>query len=93
MNPSTGEKSGEQLITPIFVPGTPVQYRLEVGTPDSVMGTVTNAGATLYPESAVVTVRATATQNYTFRRWTDGNTSNPRVIVMDRDYSITPEFV
>ena len=93
VNPSTGEKSGEQLITPIFVPGTPVQYRLEVGTPDPVMGTVTNAGLALYPESAVVTVRATATQNYTFRRWTDGNTSNPRVLVMDRDYSITPEFV
>ena len=93
VNPSTGEKSGEQLITPIFVPGTPVQYRLEVGTPDPVMGTVTNAGTTLYPESAVVTVRATATQNYTFRRWTDGNTSNPRTLVMDRDYSITPEFV
>ena len=93
VNPNTGEKSGEQLITPIFVPGTPVQYRLEVGTPDPVMGTVTNAGTTLYPESAVVTVRATATQNYTFRKWTDGNTSNPRVIVMDRDYSITPEFV
>ena len=93
VNPSTGEKSGEQLITPIFVPGTPVQYRLEVGTPDPVMGTVTNAGTTLYPENAVVTVRADATQNYTFRRWTDGNTSNPRVLVMDRDYSITPEFV
>ena len=93
VNPSTGEKSGEQLITPIFIPGTPVQYRLEVGTPDPVMGTVTNAGTTLYPESAVVTVRATATQNYTFRRWTDGNTSNPRVLVMDRDYNITPEFV
>ena len=93
VNPSTGEKSGEQLITPIFIPGTPVQYRLEVGTPDPVMGTVTNAGTTLYPESAVVTVRATATQNYTFRRWTDGNTSNPRILVMDRDYNITPEFV
>ena len=93
VNPSTGEKSGEQLITPIFVPGTPVQYRLEVGNPDPVMGTVTNADTALYPESAVVTVRATATQNYTFRRWTDGNTSNPRVIVMDRDYSIMPEFV
>ncbi len=93
VNPSTGEKSGEQLITPIFVPGTPVQYRLEIGTPDPVMGTVTNAGTTLYPESAVVTVRADATQNYTFRRWTDGNTSNPRVLVMDRDYSFTPEFV
>ena len=93
VNPSTGEKSGEQLITPIFIPGTPVQYRLEVGTPDPIMGTVTNAGTTLYPESAVVTVRANATQNYTFRRWTDGNTSNPRTLVMDRDYNITPEFV
>ena len=93
VNPSTGEKSGEQLITPIFVPGTPVQYRLEVGTPDPIMGTVTNAGTTLYPESAVVTVRADATQNYTFRRWTDGNTSNPRTLVMNLDYSIIPEFV
>ena len=93
VNPSTGEKSGEQLITPIFVPGTPVQYRLEVGTPDPVMGTVTNAGTALYPENAVITVRADATQNYTFRRWTDGNPSNPRTLVMNRDYSIVPEFV
>ena len=93
VNPNTGEKSGEQLITPIFVPGTPVEYRLEVGTPDPVMGTVTNAGINHYTEGHIVTLRATATQNYTFRRWSDGNTSNPRVLVMDRDYSITPEFV
>ena len=39
-----------------------------------------------YPEGSRVTLRATATQNYTFLRWSDGSTLNPRNLTMDRDY-------
>ena len=93
VNPSTGEKSGEQLITPIFVPGTPVQYRLDISNPDSTMGTVSRMGSNEYNEGSVIGIHATPTQNYTFLRWSDGNTLNPRNLIMDRDYQLQPVFV
>lgn len=93
VNPSTGEKSGEQLITPIFVPGTPVQYRLEMTNPDPTMGTVSRMGSNEYNEGSVIGIFATPTQNYTFLRWSDGNTLNPRNLIMDRDYQLQPVFV
>ena len=93
VNPSTGEKSGEQLITPIFVPGTPVQYRLEMSNPDPTMGTVSHMGSNEYNEGSVIGIFATPTQNYTFLRWSDGNTLNPRNLIMDRDYQLQPVFV
>ncbi len=93
VNPSTGEKSGEQLITPIFVPGTPVQYRLEMSNPDPTMGTVSHMGSNEYNEGSVIGIFATPTQNYTFLRWSDGNTLNPRNLIMDRDYQLEPVFV
>ncbi len=93
VNPSTGEKSGEQLITPIFVPGTPVQYRLDISNPDPTMGTVSRMGSNEYNEGSVIGIHATPTQNYTFLRWSDGNTLNPRNLIMDRDYQLQPVFV
>ncbi len=93
VNPSTGEKSGEQLITPIFVPGTPVQYRLDISNPDPTMGTVSRIGSNEYNEGSVIGIHATPTQNYTFLRWSDGNTLNPRNLIMDRDYQLQPVFV
>ncbi len=93
VNPSTGEKSGEQLITPIFVPGTPVQYRLDISNPDPTMGTVSRMGSNEYNEGSVIGIFATPTQNYTFLRWSDGNTLNPRNLIMDRDYQLQPVFV
>ena len=93
VNPSTGEKSGEQLITPIFVPGTPVQFRLEMSNPDPTMGAVTNLGVHEYNENSTISIHATPTQNYTFLRWSDGNTLNPRNLIMDRDYQLQPVFV
>ena len=93
VNPSTGEKSGEQLITPIFVPGTPVQYRLDMSNPDPTMGTVSHMGSNEYNEGSVIGIFATPTQNYTFLRWSDGNTLNPRNLIMDRDYQLQPVFV
>ena len=93
VNPSTGEKSGEQLINAIYDSGTPIMYNLNVITPDPVMGSVTNAGQTELAEGTQVTILAQATQNYAFLRWSDGVTLNPRVVTMDRDYTIEPVFV
>ena len=93
INPSTGEKSGEQLINAFYDSGTPIMYNLNVIAPDPVMGTVTNAGQTELAEGTQVTVQAQANQNYAFLRWSDGVTLNPRVVTMDRDYTIEPVFV
>ena len=93
VNPSTGEKSGEQLINAFYDRDTSIMYNLNVIAPDSVMGTVTNAGQTELAEGTQVTIQAQATQNYAFQRWSDGSTLNPRTITMDRDYTIYPIFV
>lgn len=93
VNPSTGEKSGEQLIQAFYSATEPILYRLDVGNPDPTMGTVNHFGHMEYPEGSTVTLRATATQNYTFLRWSDGSTLNPRNLIMDRDYVLEPVFV
>ena len=93
VNPATGEKSGEQLIQAFYSATEPILYRLDVGNPDPTMGTVNHFGHMEYPEGSTVTLRATATQNYTFLRWSDGSTLNPRNLTMDRDYVLEPVFV
>ena len=93
VNPATGEKSGEQLIQAFYSATEPILYRLDVGNPDPTMGTVNHFGHMEYPEGSSVTLRAMATQNYTFLRWSDGSTLNPRALTMDRDYVLEPVFV
>ena len=93
VNPATGEKSGEQLIQAFYSATEPILYRLDVGNPDPTMGTVNHFGHMEYPEGSSVTLRAMATQNYTFLRWSDGSTLNPRNLIMDRDYVLEPMFV
>ena len=93
VNPATGEKSGEQLIQAFYSATEPILYRLDVGNPDPTMGSVNHFGHMEYPEGSSVTLRAMATQNYTFLRWSDGSTLNPRALTMDRDYVLEPVFV
>ena len=93
VNPATGEKSGEQLIQAFYSATEPILYRLDVGNPDPTMGSVNHFGHMEYPEGSSVTLRAMATQNYTFLRWSDGSTLNPRNLIMDRDYVLEPMFV
>ena len=93
VNPLTGEKSGEQLIQAFYSATEPVKYRLDMSNPDPTMGTVSNMGVHEYNEGSVVGILANPTQNYTFLRWSDGNTLNPRNLVMDRDYQLQPVFV
>ena len=93
VNPSTGEKSGEQLIQAFYDAGIPIMYNLNVIAPDDAQGSVTHAGTSEYAEGTQVVVQAQARQNYAFLRWSDGNTLNPRGITMNRDYTIEPIFV
>ena len=93
VNPLTGEKSGEQLINAFYSATEPVKYRLDMSNPDPTMGTVNRNGVEEFNEGSTVSIIATPTQNYTFQRWSDGNTLNPRNLIMDRDYVLQPVFV
>ena len=93
VNPLTGEKSGEQLINAFYSATEPVKYRLDMSNPDPTMGSVSRLGVNEYNEGSVVGILANSTQNYTFLRWSDGNTLNPRNLIMDRDYVLQPVFV
>ncbi len=93
VNPLTGEKSGEQLINAFYSATEPVKYRLDMSNPDPTMGTVNRNGVAEFNEGSTVSIIATPTQNYTFQRWSDGNTLNPRNLIMDRDYVLQPVFV
>ena len=93
VNPLTGEKSGEQLINAFYSATEPVKYRLDMSNPDPTMGTVNRNGVAEFNEGSTVSIIATPTQNYTFQRWSDGNTLNPRNLIMDRDYQLQPVFV
>ena len=48
------------------------------------------AGAGLYAQEATIT--ATPNDGYTFMRWSDGNTDNPRTIQVTSDTTLTAEF-
>ena len=51
-------------------------------------GEVTGAG--IYTQEATIT--ATPNEGYTFLRWSDGNTDNPRTIQVTSDTTLTAEF-
>ena len=93
VNPLTGEKSGEQLINAFYSATDPIKYRLDMSNPDPTMGTVSRLGINEYNEGSTIGIHATPTQNYTFLRWSDGSTLNPRNLIMDRDYVLQPVFV
>ena len=55
-------------------------------------GTVTGSGT--YAEGTNVTLTATPNSGYSFSRWSDGNTSNPRNVTMgNADATYTAEFL
>lgn len=93
VNPSTGEKSLEMLAHGVLGQGPAVQFTLSLSSQDSTKGTVSPAGQNDYNENAVVSIMATPAQNFAFSRWSDGNTTNPRSVTMDRDITLQAEFV
>ena len=53
-------------------------------------GTVSGAGT--YSEGDTITITATANKGYKFKEWSDGNTENPRIIVVTEDIELTAIF-
>jgi hypothetical protein len=57
---------------------------------DNTMGSVTGGGS--YPDSALVTLIATAHEGYRFDHWNDGDTTNPRQVLVVSDTTFVAFF-
>ena len=66
------------------------QYTINGLSGNSTLGTVTGGGDFLYLDT--VTLTATAVDHYHFARWQDGNTENPRSVVVTGDADYTAIF-
>ncbi len=53
-------------------------------------GTVTEGGT--YAEGTAITLTATPDEGYQFTQWSDGNTDNPRTLVVTQDTALTALF-
>ena len=69
--------------------GTP-DYTVTVTTETPYLGTVTGSG--VYPEGAVIEIKAIPNANATFAKWDDGNTDNPRSVTVTQDLTFTALF-
>lgn len=66
------------------------QYLLNVGVNEASMGSVNGMGS--YDYLSQVTISANAATHHHFVQWNDGNTTNPRLVVLTRDTSFTAIF-
>ncbi len=66
------------------------QFQITVNANDTTMGSVT--GSDTYFIGETVTITATANEHYYFAQWSDGVTSNPRVITVTGDMTYTAVF-
>ena len=66
------------------------QYYVELVSADSSRGFVRSTA--YYPAGSYQTITATAHSCYRFCRWNDGDTSNPRTILVTQDTSFTAYF-
>ncbi len=66
------------------------QYTINGFSANSTLGTVLGSGDYQYLDTVILT--ATAMAHYHFAQWQDGNTENPRVVVVSEDASYTAMF-
>ncbi len=71
------------------LPTTP-QYTITVLSANDAQGTV--AGGGTFDEGTEIQISATATAGYRFVRWNDGNTDNPRAIIVAEDKTYIASF-
>ena len=67
------------------------QYVIEATSSNEEFGTV--AGGGTYYEGTTITINATPNDGYVFTSWDDGNTENPRTIIVTENASYVANFV
>ena len=86
-NPRTMNLVGDTSVTAIFAVNN---YYVTLGVNDESLGSVVGEGE--YPYLSTVTITATAAEHCHFLQWSDGNTTNPRMLTVTSDTSLTAYF-
>ncbi len=73
-----------------FVASFMQQYRVEVLSSNDTMGTVSGSGT--FDVGTEITISARPLNKYKFTGWSDGNTDNPRTVVVNSDTTFTANF-
>ena len=73
-----------------FVASFMQQYRVEVLSSNDTMGTVSGSGT--FDVGTEITISARPLNRYKFTGWSDGNTDNPRTVVVNSDSTFTANF-
>jgi hypothetical protein len=94
-NPYSLTMNADHSLTPIFAILPPVYYDLTVATSGS--GSTNATGTNSYLEDSMVTVLATASENYVFSYWllngTNVGSANPYIVTVDANYGLTAVFI
>lgn len=86
-NPRTMNLVGDTTLTAFFAVNN---YYVALGVNDESLGSV--EGEDEYPYLSTVTITATAAEHSHFLQWSDGNTTNPRMLTVTRDTSLMAYF-
>ena len=89
-NPRNITVTGNASYTATFMHTTTTTYTVTVLANDPLLGEVSGEGE--YPEGTVVEINATPAPQAYFKAWDDGNTDNPRNIVVTQDLTYTALF-
>jgi len=73
-----------------FVASFMQQYRVEVLSSNDTMGTVSGSGT--FDVGTEITISARPLNKYKFTGWSDGNTDNPRTVIVNSDSTFTANF-
>jgi hypothetical protein len=85
-NPRTITVTQDIILTAIF----DMMYNVNVSANDNTIGTVSGSG--FYPKDSTATINAIPKAGYRFLKWNDGNTDNPRTIIVTSEMSFIAEF-
>lgn len=91
-NPRVVTVTKDETFTAIFTEKTVElpTYILTVNSSNDAWGSASGSGE--YEEGQTIQIVATANEGYEFVQWSDGNTDNPRTIVVKQDLTLTAEF-
>ena len=89
-NPRSITVTGNETYTAVFGEVGTTYYNVTTSVSPAGAGTVTGGGT--YEAGSVIVLTATANPGYTFNRWDDNSTQNPRTVTVNGDMSFTAIF-
>lgn len=89
-NPRHITVTGDATYTALFMQQGTTTHTITVVSNNILLGDVTGSG--VYPEGTTIEISATPASQAFFRGWDDGNTDNPRSIVVTQDMTFTAIF-